>query len=132
MCLYLKKTKKYTASENIEVFKRFLKPSKEDAKTLITPYMNKRLYKNRLLKTKIGRIMPSTFKGKKGFIEQGFHSYSILSTAIDKSKSRLLSIDYEVIYCCIIPKGAEYYIGEHDEIVSNKIIIINQILTNKY
>lgn len=130
MCLYLKKTKKYTASENIEVFKRFLKPSKEDTKTLITPYMNKRLYKNRLLKTKIGRIMPSILKSKKGFIEQGFHSYSKLSTAMDKS--RLLSIDCEVIYCCIIPKGAEYYIGEDNEIVSNQLIIINQILTNKY
>ena len=48
MCLYLKNTKKYTASENIEVFKRFLKPSRENTKTIVTPYMNKRLYKNKL------------------------------------------------------------------------------------
>lgn len=127
-----KKTKKYTASENIEVFKRFLKPSRENTKTIITPYMYKRLYKNKLLKTKIGRIMPSILKSKKGFIEQGFHSYSKLSTATNKSRLHSPFTGHEVICCCIIPKGAEYYIGEDDEIVSNQLIIINQILTNKY
>ena len=84
MCLYLKNTKKYTASKNIEVFKRFLKPSGENTETIVTPYMNKRLHKNKLLETKIGKIMPSIINVN-GYIDQGFHSYSKLSTAIDKS-----------------------------------------------
>lgn len=131
MCLYLKNTKKYTASENIEVFKRFLKPSRENTKTIVTPYMNKRLHKNKLLETKIGKIMPSVINVN-GYIDQGFHSYSKLSTATNRSRLHSPFTGYEVIYCCIIPKGAEYYIGKGDEIVSNQLIIINQILTNKY
>lgn len=50
-------------------------------------------------------------------IGQGFHSYK----NIDRAKTSMWS--NESIVECIIPKGAEYYEGVTDLLVSNQIII---------
>lgn len=52
------------------------------------------------------------------FIDEGFHSYT---------NSRILSFVEDIISGCIvectIPKGAEYYVNNYGEAVSNQIII---------
>lgn len=52
------------------------------------------------------------------FIDEGFHSYTNL---------RILSFVEDIISGCIvectIPKGAEYYVNNYGEAVSNQIII---------
>ena len=56
-------------------------------------------------------------------IDVGYHSYD----AIEKAKRNIFFGD-EVVIKCIIPKGAEYYINDYNEIVSSTIIITDQIV----
>lgn len=57
------------------------------------------------------------------YIEKGYHSYSTLDKA-ELEKFKYL----EIIVKCIIPKGAEYYINEYEDIVSSNIIITDKII----
>ena len=56
-------------------------------------------------------------------INAGYHSYD----AIERAKRSIFFGD-EVVIKCIIPKGAEYYINDHNEIVSSTIIVTDQIV----
>ena len=56
-------------------------------------------------------------------IDIGYHSYS----TIEKAKEDIL-FGNEIVIKCIIPKGAEYYINDNNEIVSSTIIVTDQIV----
>lgn len=56
-------------------------------------------------------------------INEGYHSYD----AIERAKRSIFFGD-EVVIKCIIPKGAEYYINDNNEIVSSTIIVTDQIV----
>ena len=56
-------------------------------------------------------------------IDTGYHSYD----AIERAKRSIFFGD-EVVIKCIIPKNAEYYINDNNEIVSSTIIVTDQIV----
>ena len=56
-------------------------------------------------------------------INTGYHSYD----TIERAQKDIFYAD-EVVIKCIIPKGAEYYINDHNEIVSSTIIVTDQIV----
>ena len=56
-------------------------------------------------------------------INAGYHSYS----TIERAQKDIFYED-EVVIKCIIPKGAEYYINDNNEIVSSTIIVTDQIV----
>ena len=57
-------------------------------------------------------------------IEEGYHSYATLRRANNEKEKR----DSSVIIECIIPKYAEYYINDVNEIVSSTIIVTDKIV----
>ena len=56
-------------------------------------------------------------------INTGYHSYN----TIEKAQEDIL-FSNKVVVKCIIPKGAEYYINDDNEIVSSTIIVTDQIV----
>ena len=56
-------------------------------------------------------------------IDAGYHSYD----TIESAKEKRFFMD-EVVVKCVIPKGAEYYINNDNEIVSSTIIVTDQIV----
>ena len=63
------------------------------------------------------------YRGLSYRIDIGYHSYD----AIERAKRSIFFGD-EVVIKCIIPKGAEYYINDNNEIVSSTIIVTDQIV----
>lgn len=71
------------------------------------------------------RLMPWSLTFKTYYaIEEGYHSYATLRRANNEKEKR----DSSVIIECIIPKYAEYYINDVDEIVSSTIIVTDKIV----
>ncbi len=56
-------------------------------------------------------------------IGRGFHAL----TTLGRANSYMKTSHSSYVYPCIIPKGSLYYISETQEIVSNKIIIKDEI-----
>ena len=52
-------------------------------------------------------------------IEVGFHAY----TNIDDAEYKINIFKTRTLVKCTIPKGAEYCLGTHNEIVANKMIV---------
>ena len=61
---------------------------------------------------------PKALVNENGLINRGFHSFTKVNTALNGLFAE------RVLVQCIIPKGSEYYVNNHNnEYVSNKIII---------
>lgn len=79
-------------------------------------------------------------------INEGYHSYSVQECNIcinhnviyvysknknkleeDYYEARILNSDRTAVVVCVIPKGSIYYKNEHGEIVSDHLIIKNEI-----
>ena len=56
-------------------------------------------------------------------IDAAYHSYDTIERAL-----KSIFFADEVVVKCIIPKGAEYYINDDNEIVSSTIIVTDQIV----
>lgn len=54
-------------------------------------------------------------------IYQGLHSYTNYETARNRKNIN------EVIVKCIIPKGSKYFLGIHNDIVSDKLILVKEL-----
>lgn len=144
MCWTSKNAISKIADKDIECFKLVL----QDENNTIYSFYNEFVYElNKLYKTKINILKYNNNKFTD--ILEGFHSYSnkvkyynkvnnIIKLYIVINNARInltntyckysyiLTKDKPaklVIANCIIPKGSTYYVNEHEEIVSNQIII---------
>lgn len=131
MCLSIKLfSRKQIADEDIEVFK-VLRRFEYDPWT--TPYRKVPVRFNAPMESKLGRGIIS--------VNSGIHSYTTLSGA-RKAKAHMGDSDMLWawsepaqfrIFEAVIPKGAEYYLGEHEyfdgfytgSYASNKLIILD-------
>lgn len=56
-------------------------------------------------------------------VEEGLHAYTSLEKAMSMSSYR----SHLEVFKAIIPKGSEYLIGEHNEIVSNHLVVVQKL-----
>lgn len=77
---------------------------------------NKCVFKSKLIKD--GHI-----------VDKGIHAYRSLNTAVDACERMrfLWSRDNYIVFKAIIPRFSNYYIGCNGDIVSNKMIITDEI-----
>lgn len=122
MCFYISKKhpNKKIATKNITCYK-ILNGN-------FTSYYHGLPYKAHLLVTsKIGKpkkYWPSIYEQ----IEKGLHSYSSVSSCINKRWGVYFYAKDLIIVKCIIPAGSEYYYNEQrEEYVSNQIIMVEEV-----
>ena len=110
MCLRLTSYEKKIAQEDIECYKVL----KVSGGLLLSPFQMFDYMIGKFYETKLGEI-------EEGDIYEGFHSCSTIYGA-----RRYQTNNVEHIFKCIIPKGAQLFVGRHDEFegyASNQIII---------
>lgn len=117
MCLYTNWRRPREAKEDIHCFK-VLKRNK-NSKILWAPVREKMYKQEKEYKTIIVRDGEA--------VHQGFHACLKIERAIvlgTRYASRKTLKNYDMLILdAIIPAGSLYYIGDNDEIVSNRIII---------
>lgn len=107
MCLYLTPaSKKIQARKDIVCYKVMIPISKTTALSSI--------YRKLYQLNKANTYIPLVIIGKK--VQKGYHSFKTIS----KCQSNTPGHHH---YECIIPKGSTYIKGQHNELVSEKIII---------
>ena len=116
MCLYIKKnTDANIAEKDILVFKCLDYRCGEYA----TSY---RYYPIRFDSDNKAELSAEIQKGDFDTILTGIHAYRNLGYATNIAYSYYLLFKTKVYYA-IIPKGTKYYIGEHEDIVAERMII---------
>lgn len=140
------RTRPRIAKRRIEVWKVYTNYFCIDSSSFIlhSPYMNMPISKrliNSVLHSHLDCPIESNSKLYK--IERGFHSFKKGNVFFTRIKELITtsnnyrfyivknSIKIPVVMKCWIPVGAEYYVSEYSEYVSNKIIIENAIPYNK-
>ena len=139
MCLRVINSKEpLIATEDITVYKRLQRVGKSEYQSPYRGYSYKRgqMYTSRLDKVKSNkRHHPKTYKDHNmnrmvtavGVVDRGIHAYVSRVTAKTRSKDEAWGYDDESIITCVIPKGARYYLGDGNEIASDKLFIGTKI-----
>lgn len=138
MCLYVLDItpKPQVAKEDMTVYKRLYRIGKGEYQSLYIGYYYNRgqVYESEIGKLKKRRHYPITLmdysRNQKvtviGTIGPGIHAYTSKITAKTRSKDADI-YGQESIITCVIPKGAKYYLGKGNEIVTNKLYIGTKI-----
>ena len=106
------------AQENIKVYKVF----NRGPDGVISPFRKMPYRYNEIYETELGIVRGADESIK---INEGFHSYETFKEVLDPMWFSFIW-NFPLVCGCIIPKGSTYYINSGC-IVSNKIIIINEI-----
>ena len=135
MCLQTTWTKPKIAEKDIICYK-LLRPGINENEYLAPfkhfKYISNRLYKTRMTKgdVELGAFDIRASSSKRKMLNKGYPLISIVKgfhSAMNKTRLRGNS-QYGKIVKCIIPKGAKYYKGLTNLLVSDKIIITNEIV----
>lgn len=124
MCLSVLKEmpKKLITTKHYAVYKR-LHPTVRNHKLVYRPpYYAHFIYESGKLNKINSLHSREGWKIGERVVERGFHAYRSKKAA---AESR--STWHEVIKPCIVPAGSEVFYGEHDEVVSNKLIVFSSI-----
>lgn len=132
MCLQTSQKEPKVALKDKIVYKLFDRWD-EDRGVFISPYSYFEYKIGKTYKTKIKETSDDSSFDDKAAIElkkhkkyksfgAGFHS------ALKKERLIEEELCFETIVKCIIPKGAEYYIGFTGLVVSNQIIVTEEII----
>jgi len=121
MCLTVKKgTRKYTTKKDIPVFKVLVFESRRSV------YHDLEYPKGELV-TSVTPLAIHYMWGEERYrkVGRGLHAYTTKNRAfhtknIGRNKSR-------EVFNAIIPKGSVYYLGDDNDIVSNQLIVNDQI-----
>lgn len=125
MCLYVleEMPHKLTTTKHYVVYKR-LYPSVHNRKRVYRPpyyagftYEPGKLEKIKSLSKRKSRL------SDEHIVERGFHAYRDAATA----QQRCSYDGAEVIKPCIVPAGSEVFYGSKEEVVSNKLIVFNNM-----
>ena len=78
---------------------------------------------------KLKSLEPVYYAHDECIIKEGFHSYKTFERLLKNGKSFKDHPYYRdlAIYKAVIPKGAEYYVNEKGEVVSNQLKIIESL-----
>lgn len=117
---------KHIAKKDTKVYKVAMKGCTDVA---IAPYYINFEYELGITYGKLESLKPTYFPHDECRINEGFHSYRTFERIL-KVKSFKSHPLYKAlaVYMAIIPKGAEYYVNEKGEVVSNQLKII-ELLT---
>lgn len=106
--------KPLVADKNIVVYKRLSLQRFGDG-ALVSPYFNARYNLGETYTSKLTRYCLRHAQGWIVAVSRGIHSYTTVRGALRHAYGS------EVILRCIIPKGAEYWIGDDDDIVATQL-----------
>ncbi len=138
MCLYVLDItpKPQVAKEDMIVYKRLYRIGKGEYQSPYVGYYYNRgqVYESQIGKLKKRRHHPMTLMNHNrnqkvtiiGTIDSGIHAYTSKVTAKTRSKDADI-YEQEAIITCVIPKGAKYYLGKGNEIVTDKLYIGTKI-----
>lgn len=124
MCLYVREDmpRKLTTTKHYVVYKRLRSLVHDRKLAYRPPYYSSFLYEPGKL-NKINAIYSrKSVKIAQRVVEQGFHAYRDAATAYQK---RWLGA--EKVKPCIIPAGSQVFYGDGNEVVSNKLIVFNNM-----
>lgn len=120
----LNKLEPQIATQSMYVWKRFTRPRHKDYTTLRSPHrdaiydLNSKNIVEQGLEIYPCQSWVSDKWGYKGYVHQGIHAYTNEKMARDRAKN-----SRQKVIKCRIPRGAKYFIGLGDEIVSDKLIL---------
>lgn len=118
MCMRLRDKRVFFANKSIVVFKR-MNPTAR-LTTFISPYRDKKYVS--------GKEYSSDFSIYEKDVYKGIHAYRHIRAARQAQREGAAG---SVIVKCVIPAGANYFIGTHGEIVSNNLHI-GKVVVNQY
>lgn len=118
MCLIIKNhiTAPEIASEDIPVFKLLMLKYNNRKLQLVSPYQKMQYKIGKTYKSQIKRNPNNVFE-----INEGLHSFISRKGAYRDH----VILGNTVMLIGIIPKGSQYYIGTDDDVVSNKLKLID-------
>lgn len=115
---------KHIAKKDTKVYKVAMKGCTGVA---IAPYYRNFDYELGITYGKLESLKPTYFPHDECIINEGFHSYRSFESLLKNLKSFKDHPYYRslAIYKAVIPTGAEYYVNEKGEVVSNQLKIID-------
>lgn len=119
MCLILPKNtrKSKIAKEDIYCLK-FVRDYKPDTGKCVSYF--------RGMRQKVGRVMRSVIDRDKRYIERGLHAIQLGS-----KRAFIFQNQTTTLMLAMIPKGSEYYLGKDNDIVANRMVLIEPLVTNE-
>lgn len=129
MCLTIK-DKIYRCRQSAKRAEKTLKPKKATHDILVfklltpelkSPYKNFQYTLGKEFSAKIVKKMNPSWGEFAIVVNEGLHAWRT------GERAQNLSCNSRKCYPAIIPKGALYYIGDNDDIVSNKLIVYNNL-----
>lgn len=117
---------KHIAKKDIHVYKVAMRVGCDMA---IAPFYRKFSYTLGVTYGKLKSLEPVYYPHDECIINEGFHSYRSFERLLKKGKSFKDHPYYRglAIYKAVIPTGAEYYVNEKGEVVSNQLKIIESL-----
>lgn len=119
MCLTTFQAKPSIATRDIYVFKVLRVRGRAGAIEILSPYMYSAW--------KIGKLRRALMKVHKFYysraysVEEGLHAYTTFGQA-DRCSNKYSTF----IFVAKIPKGAKYYRGRHNDIVADKMVVLDR------
>lgn len=115
---------KHIAKKDIYVYKVAMRVGCDMA---IAPFYREFSYTLGVTYGKLKSLEPVYYPHDECIINEGFHSYRSFERVLENGKSFKDHPYYRAlaIYKAVIPTGAEYYVNEKGEVVSNQLKIID-------
>lgn len=115
---------KHIAKKDIYVYKVAMRVGCDMA---IAPFYREFSYTLGVTYGKLKSLEPVYYPHDECIINEGFHSYRSFKRVLENGKSFKDHPYYRglAIYKAVIPTGAEYYVNEKGEVVSNQLKIID-------